>query len=522
MDGNVLYSDEYLRMFLDDGSLMIETYKKGAHAYQITPVFEKHPEISLTNVSALQNAMMSAPARPVKIGELKKRIQIEIYPDGLTASVTFNISVEELKSIAKEKLIAELISSLKNSGIVIGLDLDFMSEELIPGRPYTVARGIPAIDGQDAIITMYELAEARPEVGQGGKVDFYDMKLINRVKPGDWLGERIEATNGTPGKTVRGVEIIPQPGKTAPLSYDKNSVAEITSMNKTTLVSKLFGAVNYTNGKINVSNHLEIDGDAGVATGNIKFDGYVTIKGTISDGFSVEASNDIEINGRYGLGNIKGLVSTRGSIYIKGGVSSRDMIEIRAAKNVFVKFADNVRIICEETAHIGYYSINSEIIAKDVIFDSSNGQVIGGKIKSEIHISVPFCGSDMERKTTLEVTGFNRQALIRRIDELFHDISIRKIELQKLKTQTPVSSTSSSSTANLSDKLIILKTEIKDMEDERKQLVIYLKTKGDGEISVTRRLYPNCTIILGGMFAEIPPAAIAQTFYLKDGEIKLI
>jgi hypothetical protein len=38
----------------------------------------------------------------------------------------------------------------------------------------------------------------------------------------------------------------------------------------------------------------------------------------------------------------------------------------------------------------------------------------------------------MERRTTLEVTGFNRQALVRRLDEVFNKISIKKNELQKL------------------------------------------------------------------------------------------
>lgn len=464
----------------------------------------------------------SALEAPVKFGELRKNIKLDISSNGLTAEVTFNMSPAELSAASKDVLMNELTALLNSNGIVFGIDLGFLNGELVPGRPYIVARGIPAIDGQDAVIRMYELAEARPEVGEGGKVDFYEMKLINRVKPGDWLGERIEATDGTPGRTVKGEEIKPQPGKTAPLAYDKNTVAEIPTSYKTTLVSKLVGAVYYTNGRISVSNHLEIDGDAGVATGNIKFDGFVTIKGTINDGFSVEATKDIEINGPYGLGKVKSLVSTNGSIFIKGGVSSREKVEIRAAKNIYVKFADNARLICGETAHIGYYSINSEINAKDVIFDSSNGQVIGGYIKSEIHISVPICGSEMERRTTLEVTGFNRQALVRRLDEVFHEISVKKNELQKLKSQSSVSDPHSRHGHNQTDKLLILKEEIKYLEDERKQLALYLKTKGEGEISVTKRIYPNCSIILSGMYAQVTPGALTQTFYLKDGEIKQI
>jgi uncharacterized protein (DUF342 family) len=368
---------------------------------------------------------------------------------------------------------------------------------------------------------MYELKESKPEIRKDGKVDYYEMQLINRVNPGDWLGERLEATDGKTGKTVRGEEIKPVKGKTAVLNYDRNSVAEVSTEGKTTLYSRLSGAINYTSGRISVSNHLEINGDAGVSTGNIKFDGYLTIKGTILDGFTVEATRDIEINSELGLGNVKGIISTNGSIYIKGGISAKERVEVRAARNIFVKFADNASIICGETAHIGYYSLNCDVCARDIIFDSSNGQVIGGHIKSEVHISVPIGGSEMERKTTIEVTGFNRQAVVTRLDEVFHEIGMKKAEQQKLKSGTDTGKGGAES-SSLSDRIYLLREEIKSLEEERKYIAGYLKAKGDGEISVTKHLFPNCAIILGGRNAEYASDTVTATFYLKDGEIKQV
>jgi len=35
-------------------------------------------------------------------------------------------------------------------------------------------------------------------------VDHYELNLINKVKTGDWLGERIDPTPGTAGKSVKG------------------------------------------------------------------------------------------------------------------------------------------------------------------------------------------------------------------------------------------------------------------------------------------------------------------------------
>lgn len=521
MGVNVIYKDEFLSITEENKDVFVETFSKGFPSDQLASILAQHPEIGITSLSTLRNSIMTAPAPSKKIGELKERIHVDIDPSGLTASVSFNLSSDELALDNRDNLKKEVAALIKNNNIQYGVTFDALDGELVQGKRYTIAVGTAAINGTDAIIKMYELLESKPEVRKDGKVDFYELKLINRVNPGDWLGERIEATAGIPGKTVCGEEIKPEKGKTAVLNYDKNSITEVSTPVKTVLYSRLCGAVNFTTGKISVSNHLEINGDVGVSTGNVKFDGFLTIKGTILDGFSVEATKDIEINGPYGLGNIKSLVSTGGSIFIKGGIAARERVEVRAAKHIFVKFADNSNIICGGTAHIGYYSLNSDIVARDVIFDSSNGQVIGGSIKSEIRVIVPFCGSDMERKTSIEVSGFNRQALVSRLDEVFHEIGMKKIEQQKLKVQGSEGSGNGTS-SNPADKLFVLKDEIKMLEEERKNIASYLKTKGDGEISVTRHLYPNCTIILGGMQAEIPSESIIATFYLKDGEIKLV
>ncbi|HEX2946522.1 MAG TPA: FapA family protein [Clostridia bacterium] len=520
MAANIIYKDEYLAIAAENSDILVESYKKGFPMDKVSSILVSHPEIAITSLSVLRSSIMSAPAKSQKIGELKERLHLEVTPAGLTATITFNVPQDDLNF--PDKLKPEILKILEQNGIIYGISLDFLRKELKPGVPYTVAQGLPAEDGTDARITMYELREARPEIRKDGKVDYYEMQLINRVKPGDWLGERLEATDGTRGKTVRGEEIKPVKGKTAALNYDRNSVAEVSTEGKTTLYSRLSGAVNYTGGRISVSNHLEINGDVGVSTGNIKFDGYLTVKGTILDGFYVEATRDIEINSDLGLGKIKGLVSTNGSIYIKGGISARERVEVRAAKNVFVKFADNALIVCGETAHIGYYSLNCDICAKDVIYDSSNGQVIGGYIKSEIHVTVPICGSDMERKTTIEVTGFNRQALVTRLDEVFHEIGIKKAEQQKLKQSGTDSGNGGKDPENVSDKIYLMKEEIKSLEEERKYIAGYLKAKGDGEIAITRHLFPNCAIILGGSSAEYPSDTVAATFYLKDGEIRQI
>ena len=70
---------------------------------------------------------------------------------------------------------------------------------------------------------------------------------------------------------------------------------------------------------IGVYDFLEIKGDVDFSTGNIDFDGYLSIKGTVEDNFSVEASNDVNL-GEYG-GAADKISSHEGNIYIKGGIT---------------------------------------------------------------------------------------------------------------------------------------------------------------------------------------------------------
>lgn len=522
-----LFMNEYMRIFEESDSIYIETYKKGPLMEQLNDFFTTHPEIRITNYTALRSAINLAPKAAQKFAEQKEKIFVSLENNNMLAKVIFYLPQEELNSLHRETLIRDTVAVLTQKGVVFGINTDVLKGELTAGKPYIVAEGIPPVHGNDSVIKMYELLDVKPDIRQDGKVDFYELKLINRVKIGDWLGERIEATEGAPGKTVMGEEIKPVKGKNFPLNYDKNTVQEIFDGKKTVLYSRINGAVNYANGKISVSNHLEIDGDVNPSTGNIKFEGYVTIRGTVEDGFSVEATHDIEINGDLGLGNFKEVKSTGGSIFIKGGIISKGRSEIHAAKNIYTKFVDNASITSGGSTHIGFYCINSFIQAKEVILDSPNGKIIGGQIHAQMRVMAPIIGSELEKKTCIQISGFDRKALLDEFDSVLRKISELKNEQQKLKQIIAAEEENKQMDAirknqyiKCLERIYELKEQIKHLEEERKNLANYLRTKGEGEITVTKKIYPNCILIMKKQTVEAPPNASAVSFYLMDGQLK--
>lgn len=137
--------------------------------------------------------------------------------------------------------------------------------------------------------------ERKPVIREDGKADYYDMNFIYEIEEGEWLGEKIHAQPGIPGMNVCG-ESIPAPwGSDLPLKYDHKSAFEVEEDGKTVLRSKISGVVEEHEGMVSVNHHLPIVGDVGIETGNIEFNGSVSIKGTVQPGFSVVANGDISI-----------------------------------------------------------------------------------------------------------------------------------------------------------------------------------------------------------------------------------
>ncbi len=526
MKDEIVYKDDFIKIYQLSDGLYIESLKSGMPFNQLNGIITSYPQFQIIDFNVVKDAINNAPRPPKKFGVLKERITIKVSDDGLKASINFNLAKSELDINNRDSLVKEAYEALTKCNVNFGIKREFFFGDIEAGKPYIIAEGEPSMDGKDSVIKMYELGERKPEIREDGKADYYELKLINRVKAGDWLGERIEATEGFPGRTVTGTALKTTKGKNFPLLYDKNSVYEVLINNKTVLYSKFNGAANYVDGKITISNHLEIDGDVDFNTGNIEFDGYVTVKGTVMDGFSIVATKDIEINSPLGLGNVKEIKSLEGSIFIKGGIVAKDHIQISAKNDIFTKFANNVTLKCGGIAHIGFYCINSNVSAKEVFIESIKGNIIGGNIKAEMKVIAPVIGSTLEVKTVVEVTGFNRNALteelegvIKKMDNLRNEQALIKQELSNIsqKEMSPVE-------LKIYNKKFLrsieIREEMKAYEYERKSLTRNLRTKGDGEITITKKVFPNCTLIIKTLKTEIKSPSIATSLYYSEGELK--
>ncbi len=525
MESTTVYSSPFIEITRRGDGFYLQSFKKGLNVDEFNKIIGSNPEIQVNNFTVIKEALVMAPQPARKFALSKERIAVDISGDELKAFITLNIGPEELEG---PEIIKEIVAKLHEKGVIYGIKKGALLN-LYAGKPLLIAEGSLPEPGKDSINTYYTLKDVKPEVKEDGNVDHYELNLINMVEKGEWLGEKIHATLGVEGKTVKGTPLKPMPGKNYPLFYDKKTVKEVVEGNKTTLYALRTGAVFFQGDTIGVSNHLEIKENIGVKTGNVDFDGYLTVKGTVEDNYCVASTKDIEVLGEYGVGSVREISSSEGSIYIKGGISGRGKTIIKCRKNLYLKYVSDADIICEGSVHVGFYCLNCNITAKEVILDSLKGQIMGGNITAEIKVVAAIVGSPSEKRTLISVKGFDRNEFKRQLDDINDSIDILKVEISKLKQQLAIflnlfdnGQVRREQYDNINEKYNELKIKLTEMEETKRNLLNYLKTKGEGEITILKKAYPNSMIEIKKIPKEIHDPVLRVSYYYKDGIINEI
>lgn len=521
-----VFQNTHIEIRKDGKAYSLWTLSAGLDMEGLQAIVEKHfPHLLITGLMPAQKALAEAPAGPVPFAIERTHVDIRVSDDGLQAFLTLWVPPAELMPEKRSDLIREIAASLKRAAVHQGILTNVLAGTLTNGQEMLIARGKPPIPGEDAIVTMYELVAPQPEVVEDGSANHYELNLIHQVAKDDWLGERIDPTPGIPGTDVRGGVIPPVPGASTPLRYERASVREEVQPGKTLLRARKAGAVFYRGDVVGVYDFLEVGGNVDYSTGNIDFDGYLSVKGTIDDHFSVAAEQDIEILGEYGVGGAEEIVSRAGNIYIRGGIAGKGRAVIRCRKNLYVKFLSDVTVECEGNVYIGFYAMNAQIRARQVVVESPRGRIVGGHVEVEISIETAEAGNRNETRTLLCVNGFDRNVLRAAYEKAAQAMQIGKKEMgqkkQRLRlfdsgTQTPEQRLEQET---LREELEGLKDQLKDVEYEYKSLTDHLRTPGEGAIVVKKRCYPKVRLQIKGNVIEMKEEHPLCTFSYRDGEI---
>lgn len=421
----------------------------------------------------------------------------------------------------------ELTRELSTRGIIFGVDQKAIAD-FVQNRRYCteieVAHGKPCVQGTDASIEYFFNTDpkVRPTLNDDGSVDFFHLNTLNHCKKGDMLAKLTPAVPGELGMNVKGERIKPRDIRNAILKYGHNI---ILSEDKTIIWSDVDGHVTFAEGKVFVSNVLEVE-NVDTSTGNIEYDGSVRVNGNITENFSVKAAGNIEVRGV-----VEGAYVEAGQdIIIVRGMNGMHKGVLKAGGNIVSKFLENATatangyIDCESILH-------SEVSAgTDIHVTGRKGFISGGRVSATNSISVRNLGSNMGADTIVEVGADmaqkkTRVALEKEMQEINKQLKtinpvldgakqklqsgIKMTQDQILQIQK-LAVTSKTLTARLSEIMTQLDSYASDEDDNTK-----------GQVIVTGDVFPGTKICIGDVSMTVKTAMKYCRFIKEKGDVKM-
>ncbi|MDI3280800.1 MAG: FapA family protein [Bacillota bacterium] len=479
---------------------------------------------------AIRQLLEARDGLPVKIAELNPsevrdaQAVVTVSDDGLAAYL------EIVPALGGKPLTREAVeAALAEAGVTYGINWSqvevALQQQEFPHR-YVVAAGKPPVDGKDAYLEYrfsLDKKASRPVELEDGRVDFYNLQLVQNVQKGDVLAVKIPPQAGIPGMTVRGQPIPPKPGKDIKLPRGKN--VEV-SEDETQLIAGTAGQVVVSNGKIHVLPIYEVHGDVDFTTGNIDFVGSVVVQGNVHSGFTVRAQGNIEVRGSVEAANL----FAGGDVVLLRGMQGGDRGQIVAGKNVVARFLEHAIVQAGEEVLVEEAILYSQVQAgRKIDVRGKRGRIVGGLLRAGELVRAKVIGSKLATKTEIEVgiQPEHREELNklnaslaekeRQLDQLNKALNTLKNALAAGKIF------SEEETARMQKILkthAFLRDEIVELRKRKEQLDALLSSDPRGRVQASEVMYPGVKVTIGHTTHLVKDELAKVMFYLADGEIR--
>ena len=388
---------------------------------------------------------------------------------------------------------------------------------------YIMAKGVPPINGKDAKIEYFFNTNhnLKPKKNEDGSVNYHELNTISRVEKGQVLAKLHREVPGRPGKDVFGGDIQARQEKTMKLEFGNNITL---SEDMTEIYSGVTGHASLVNGKVFVEDVFEVPADVDTSTGNIVYDGNVTIKGNVKSGFSVTAKGDIVIEGVVEAA----FLNAGGQIIVKRGIHGMGKGRVQAKDNIITKFIENATVISGgyiETESI----LHSQVSAgNDIRVGGKKGFVNGGVIRAGNLVEAQTIGSSMGTLTRIEVGvdpeikeryGELQKSIIQVSKELEQLRPILVNFNEKMQKKEPLSvervQQVQSVARSFKEKQQVLNAQRKELKDIHEQI----QMSHNAKIKVKGSIYPGVSVNISEVSMNIKSERAFSKFIKEHGEI---
>ncbi len=398
-----LYRSDVSVLYRNGDGLVLEVISPPVGMLDLLAVLRRYADpngIDLDQVRSLASSGGKAEVGYVQEEDSSGRPSVKVVDGGNRCLLSLPADFSDLSKV--EELLA-----LK--GIVQGIDMDEVRKAVLESGAgesvlnRTVARGIPPINGEDGWIEyLKEPPSGKPMTDDSGEVDFYSLDLVVLIKKGETLAIRHDPVEPMEGSTVTGKPVPGRSGKSPRVVYG-NGVEFIDNK----LIAAMDGRVVWRGDKMSIEPLLEIKGNVGPETGNVRYHGTVLIHGDVSDGYSVDAEGDIEIKGCVERANVR----SGGNVSIRYGIAGKGVAVIDAKGDVLAKFVQEAEIRCS-ALKVNEYILRSKISAqRGVMVEGRHGMVMSSRIEASSYVNVRTVRMMKQEDSSINISGVSRAEL---------------------------------------------------------------------------------------------------------------
>ncbi len=429
-------------------------------------------------------------------------VQILVAPDKLSATAKFWPPADG----GLDLTIDDIVQKLGINNVRFGFDMMEIKRHTLE-KDYcvdiVVAQAKMPREGTPAEIkyNFNTAPDRRPRLNDDGSVDFHNLDNVNHVSKGDLLATLIPADDGDNGTDVCGGILKPQKVLHKVLKYGNK--IDITD-DKTMIYSQVDGHVVLIDDRVFVSDVYEIPADVGPSTGDIEYEGNVTVKGNVITGYTIRAKGDIIVEGVVEGANLV----AEGQIILKRGIQGGGRGMLQAGSNITTKFIESAEVTCGgyvQTESIMHSRVNAR---GDVSVGGKKGFITGGFVHAGNCISAKLAGNNLETKTELEV-GTDTE-LMNEVHGYEAEIPRLEEDYAKITTILTTFAKKIQRGEKLDEKII---NNIKAMKVQYNQLSVDIEEKkakletlkaeiaansANGCIKISDTIFPGCKVTIGG------------------------
>ena len=444
----------------------------------------------------------------VEITKDEMKGSIVVTPPSMSGS---DASADYIKrSLLQQGVIEQCIDDKKISEFV---------DNPVYNIPYEVATAIYPEDGKDAYISYNfetDPKKLKAKVSETGKINYKELNQIQNVIADQPLAQKVLAERGKGGKTLFGRYLEAKNGKDMQVQLGANVYLDRDGV---TIKAAIDGEVMLFNNKITVEPVKYLDA-VNVKTGDIKFVGTVIIKGSVEEGYKVEATN-IEVNGIVD----KSRLEATGNIVVRQGIFGKGEGFIKAGKSLWAKFINDTTVEVEENVIVYDSIVNSNVTAmKNIVVKGRKAQIIGGHLLATEEICARKVGSPGGGTETILEVGIDPKAK-KRLEELQDqqakstkeyencDLDIQTLEQQK-KLRKKLPQDKEEKLTGLKARCEQIAKELGEMNEEITSIQAHLRElKAIGKVKVESTVYAGVKIYIRDVLDEVKIETSGTTFY---------